>query len=212
MSTSNYRIRRATLDDLDQLVAMWQSMHLPAEDLAKRATEFQVAEGPDSKLLGALGLQIVQGQGLIHSEAFSDFALSDPLRSLLWERLQSVAANHGLLRLWTQEAAPFWNRCGLAKADGETLAKLPAVWSNSLWSNSSSAWLTLKLKDSLEEVISVDKEFKLFMESEKQRTQRAFQQARALKFVATAIAAIVFILVMIGAFVVVKNNALFLHR
>ena len=167
MSSSNYRVRRATLDDIGQLTAMWESMHYPTEDLARRVTEFQVAEDADGKLLGALGLQIAERQGLIHSEAFSDFALAEHLRPLLWDRVHAVATNHGLLRVWTQEQAPFWNHCGLLAADAEALEKLPV-----LWRGPSSPWLTLKLKDDVETVMSLDKEFALFMESEKQRTER----------------------------------------
>ena len=112
-------------------------MRFPAEDLARRVTEFQVAEGPEGKILGAVGLQIAERQGLIHSEAFSDFALAEQLRPLLWDRLHAVATNHGLLRLWTQEQAPFWNHCGLQRADAEALEKLPAPWRGP-----PGAWLT----------------------------------------------------------------------
>ena len=117
MSTSSFRVRRATLEDLNQLSGRWKTMHLPADDLGKRVTEFQVAEDGEGKLAGAVGLQIAQRQGRVHSEAFGDFALADVLRPLLWERLQSLATNHGLLRVWTQEKAPFWTQCGLAPAN-----------------------------------------------------------------------------------------------
>jgi len=49
MTVSNYRVRRATLDDIAQLTAIWKSMDFPVEELAKRITEFQVAEGVDGK-------------------------------------------------------------------------------------------------------------------------------------------------------------------
>jgi len=182
-------------------------MNFRAEDLARRITEFQVAEGERAVVLGAIGLQIADRQGFIHSEGFTDFALADQLRPLLWERLQAVATNHGLLRLWTLEQAPFWAHSGLLKPDAEALQKLPAAWSNP-----SSVWLTLKLKDDLAEVISVDKEFTLFMESEKRRTERAFQQARLLKLVATLIAAAVLLVVVGGAFVLLRKNPHLLLR
>jgi len=207
MSSPNYRVRRATLDDIGPLTALWKSMKFPADELAKRITEFQVAESDGGNLLGAVGLQIVDRLGCIHSEAFTDFALADHLRPLIWDRLHAVAANHGLLRLWTQEQAPFWNHCGLAKADAEALEKLPAAWRAG-----SAPWLTLKLKEDLEEVLSADKEFALFMESEKQRTQRALQHARLLKHLATLIAFAVFILVLVGAFMLIRKNPGLLHR
>jgi N-acetylglutamate synthase-like GNAT family acetyltransferase len=207
MSSTNYRVRRATLDDIGPLQALWRSMNFPAEDLARRITEFQVAESPDGKLLGAIGLQIAERQGCIHSEAFVDFALAEHLRPMLWDRLHSVATNHGLLRLWTHEQAPFWNHSGLAKPDAEALEKLPAAWRNQ-----SSAWLTLKLKEDLAEVISADKEFEAFMLSEKQRTQQVFAHARVLRLIVTLIALALFIVVVAGAFFVLKKNPQLLHR
>ncbi len=207
MDSSNYRVRRATLDDLAQLTGLWQAMRLAAADLAKRITEFQVVEGPDGKILGAIALQVAARQGRIHSEGFIDFSLADKLRPVLWERLQSVARNHGLLRLWTQEKAPFWSHCGLLPADAETMQKLPAVWRAD-----NGEWLTLKLRDDLETVMSLDKEFAMFMESEKQNTARTFQKARILKMVATLIALAVLLLVLAGAFFVVKNNPHLLGR
>ena len=57
MSSSPYRVRRATLDDIRQLTTLWQSMQFPVEDLAKRVTEFQVAEDASGNVLGAVGLQ-----------------------------------------------------------------------------------------------------------------------------------------------------------
>jgi N-acetylglutamate synthase-like GNAT family acetyltransferase len=207
MTLINYRVRRATLDDIGQLMALWQSMRFPADDLAKRITEFQVAENADHNLVGAMGLRIGDRQGCLHSESFTDFALADLLRPHLWERLQAVAANHGLVRLWTQEPAPFWSHCGLAKADAEAMEKLPAAW-RSL----PGLWLTLKLKEDIEEVISADKEFAMFMEAERQRTERTFQQARILKSIATLIAVVVLFLVMAGAFYVIRRNPQLLHR
>jgi N-acetylglutamate synthase-like GNAT family acetyltransferase len=200
-------VRRATLDDIRQLTALWQSMQFPADELAKRVTEFQVAESTNGEVLGAVGLQIAERQGLLHSEAFSDFALADHLRPLLWDRLQAVATNRGLLRVWTREPAPFWSHCGLLKADAEALSKLPA-----LWHGPSSAWLTLKLRDDVEAVTSLDKEFALFMQSEKQRTERAIQRARMLKTVVTLIAFLLLIAVGIWAARLFMHNPQLLQR
>jgi N-acetylglutamate synthase-like GNAT family acetyltransferase len=207
VSSSKYRVRRATLDDIGQLTAIWESLRYPTEELARRVTEFQVAEGADGKLLGALGLQIAERQGLVHSEAFSDFALAEHLRPLLWDRVHAVATNHGLLRVWTQEQAPFWNHCGLLKADAEALQKLPV-----LWRGPSSGWLTLKLRDDVETVISLDKEFALFMQSEKQRTERVFQHARTLKTIVTLIALAVLIAVAVWAVRLFLHNPQLMHR
>jgi hypothetical protein len=47
------RVRRATTDDRKSLKALWQSMLLPADELEKRLTEFQVVVTADDSALGA---------------------------------------------------------------------------------------------------------------------------------------------------------------
>jgi len=200
MEPSNYQIRRATLDDLPQLTAFWQSMQWSVPELSKRITEFQVVED-QGKIIAMIGLQVAERQARIHSEVFADFEKADQLRPLLWERIQSVARNHGLLRLWTREKAPFWSQCSLTPADAQSLERLLL-----LWKGESTDWRTLKLKDDLQAILSLDKEFALFMESEKQRTHRAFQHARALKALATVIALMVFVLVIATAFIFIKKK------
>jgi hypothetical protein len=169
-------------------------------------TEFQVAESPDGKLLGAVGLQIAERQGLVHSEAFGDFALADHLRPLLWDRVQAVATNHGLLRVWTREQAPFWNHCGMLQADAEALQKLPAPWRGP-----TSHWLTLKLRDDVETALSLDKEFALFMQSEKQRTEQVFKRARTFKNLMLMISIVLLIAVAIWAARLFLRNPQILH-
>ena len=206
MTLPNYRVRRATLDDLSALKALWASMCFSGADLEKGLTEFHIVESADGKLLGAIALQIGDKSGRIHSEAFTDFGLAEELRQLLWERLQVIALNYGLLRLWTQERAPFWNRCGLLPADAKTLEKLPCAWAGD-----SSNWLTVQLRDETA-VASVDKEFALFMAAEKQKTARALGYAKAMKRAATAIAIILALFVLAFLARLILKNPLLLGR
>lgn len=204
MTSSNHRVRRATLDDLPGLRALWNSMHFPLDELEKRLTEFQVVESADGRLVGALGVRIFRQHGWLHSEAYHDFTLADEARLSLMERIQSLASNHGVLRLWTREKAPFWTRCGFRLATPEALKKLPETWAGS-----GADWLTLQLKDE-EAIVSLEKELALFMESEKQRTHRALQHARTLKVIATLLA-LVFAIFVLGALVYLirKNPGVF---
>jgi N-acetylglutamate synthase-like GNAT family acetyltransferase len=208
MSAAEFRVRRATLEDIGALSALWAGMRFQVEDLAKRITEFQVAETAEGQIIGALGLQILERQGSLHSEAFTDFALADRVRPLLWDRMNALAANHGLIRLWTQEQAPFWRQCGLAIPDDDALKVLPKPWRAA----SSAYWLTLKLREDLETLMRADHEFALFMQSEKARTQRSLQHARLLKLVATLLALALFIAVLLGAIFVFKNSSRLLGR
>lgn len=202
MTGAPYQFRRATSDDIRQLVALWTEAQLPAMELEKRFTEFQVAEGPDGKIVGALGLQLSEKQGRLHAEAIPDFAMADHLRPLLWQRLQSVAANHGLVRLWTQETAPFWRQQGFESPDAQAQEKLPASFGAE-----SRGWLTLKLKDEVNTAMALlEQEFARFREAEKEETERRMQQARFLKFVATALAVVLFGFVCAALFYVVRNR------
>jgi N-acetylglutamate synthase-like GNAT family acetyltransferase len=201
MSSPKYRVRRATLDDLRPLGVLWGTMNFAVDELARRITDFHVAESEQGVLLGAAGLAVAERQGLVHSEGFTDFALADTLRPLLWERLQAVAMNQGLLRLWTQEQAPFWSHCGLVKADAEALEKLPAPW-RAL----PSAWRTLKLRDDLDAIISADNEFAVFVESERRRTARTLRRGKVLKSIVTCLAFLFLALTLGGVVYLLWRN------
>jgi len=200
-------VRRATLEDLGPLSGLWRTMSLSVEELGRRITEFQVAESAEGNLLGAVGLQMVDRQGLVHSEAFTDYGVAEYLRPLLWERMQSVANNHGLLRLWTKEQAPFWRQCGLGQPDKEALEKLPAAWRSLPGS-----WSTLKLREDLDVIIGSDPAFALMMDAEKQRTARLLQGAKVMKFLAALIAFAVLILALGATFYLVRRNPNILHH
>jgi len=193
MNPSDYQVRRATLDDIGALKALWQTMHFAEGELERRLTEFQVVEGPDHKIVGALGFQIAERQGRIHSETFADFAIADSIRPMFWTRLRSLAANHGIFRLWTQERAPFWTQTGFQTANDKSMVKLPSVWNEA-----SSSWLTLQLKDE-EAIASLEKEFSMFMESEKQRSAQALGQAKTLKTIVTIFAFLVALAIFAAA-------------
>lgn len=197
---NNLRVRRATVDDLGLLRPMWESMRFNCEELEPRLTEFQVVTDASGAVLGGIGFQISERYANLHSEAFSDFAVADAARPLLWERMQALALNHGIVRLWTQENAPFWKQCGFSPAGPDVLKKLPAPWSAQ-----GNDWLTLQLKDEAT-IVSMEKELAMFMEAEKRRTAQAFNQAKTMKTIATVIA-FIFALFVAGAVVyLIRKN------
>jgi N-acetylglutamate synthase-like GNAT family acetyltransferase len=200
MNSSDYRVRRATLDDMGALKTLWQTMRFPEGDLEKRLTEFQVVEGPNHQLVGALGFQMIERQGCIHSETFADFAVAEAMRPLLWGRIQSLATNHGLVRIWTRETAPFWTHNGFQPVGEKLLPKLPPPWQES-----GSHWLALQLKDE-EAIASLEKEFAMFVEAEKSRSEQALGQARALKSAVTILSLLIAAAILIAAIYVFVRN------
>ncbi len=172
-------IRRATVDDLPALKTLWLAAQLPADKLKDRVTEFQVVES-DGKFAGAIGVQIVRQHARLHSEDYADFSVADAARELFWERIQKLAANHGVFRVWMNEASSFWTRWGFQPANAEILARLPDEWKNL-----EGDWLTLELKN--EDAINaiLKNQFGDFMASEKNHTAQLAENARKFKLFVT---------------------------
>ncbi len=202
MNSPAYRVRRATVDDLEGLRGLWRTMNLPAPEFERRITEYQVVESEDGQLHGALGLEINARQGRLHGEVFSDFALADALRDLLWQRMQALALSHGLSRLWTQETAPFWKQLGFQPPDEAALKRFPQSWAG----GDTAKFLTLALRDeeSLEKALASN--FELLMAEERRRTEKFFRQGKTVKFIVTVFT------VMLALFVAIMSLRLLLSH
>lgn len=175
MSQFKFQVRRATVDDLPRLKTLWATMQFAVADLERQLTDFQVAVDEAGLVVGAVGFQMAQRHALLHHEAFEDFSLADYARPALWTRIQNLAGNHGLVRIWTREHSPFWTHNGFQPATADALERLPAPWDRT-----HPDWLTIKLKDE-ESLASLDKEFALFVESEKQQRGQLLGQAKTLR-------------------------------
>ena len=185
MSSSRLQARRATLDDMGALRELWEMMRYPVAELEKQLTDFQVVADSAGKVVGSVAFRNAQRQGLIHSEAFSDFSFAERARPVLWERIQSLSNNHGVVRLWINDVSPFWTQNGFQPAAPANLERMPEPWDRT-----KPGWLTLQLKDE-NAIASLDKEFAMFVASEKQRSQYALGQAKTLKTVATVVALLI---------------------
>jgi N-acetylglutamate synthase-like GNAT family acetyltransferase len=205
MDSPEYILRRATVDDLDGLKQLWEWARLQVLDLERRLTEFQLIASADGDLIGAIGLHIEGKQGKIHSEAFTQPENEGKFRPQLWERVQIVARNHGLVRLWTRDASPFWHQqAGFSEPTAEAFKKLPAGFGDA-----QGRWWTLQLREESVAALSVEREFDLFQASQKQETERLMQLGRTLKII--TIAVLVFVLLVGGFFlvkIVVKNPSI----
>jgi len=204
MNSPEYTARRATVDDLSGLKILWERARFQVLDLEKRLTEFQLIVSDAGDLIGALALRIEAKQGLLHSGAFAQPEQEEQFRPQLWERIQSVARNHGLNRLWTQEGAPFWLQAGFVEGSAETLPRLPPGFGDR-----QARWLTLQLKDENVAALSIEHEFELFQTAQKEDTERLRRLGRTMKvtvFVVIGIVATIGLLVIVR--MAVKNPSL----
>ncbi len=177
------RVRRATVDDLETLKTLWASMRLSPDELEPRLTEFQVVENSENQVLGAIGVQIAGQHALLHSEGYSDFSVADSARHLFWERIRTLASNHGVFRIWTQERSPFWKSFGFQPPDAEILPRLPEEWQNEF----EGGWLTFQLKNEAVINAAFEKHFLNFKASEKRETERISENVRTMNTIITII-------------------------
>jgi N-acetylglutamate synthase-like GNAT family acetyltransferase len=184
---TRFQVRRATVDDLPQLRSLWQMENLPVEVLEKRFTEFQVAQNDQGEIVATLGLQMADGEGRLHGEAIGWLDLADELRAHLWPRIETVARNQGLARVWTDLEAPFWKGVGFKKAGPETLARLPA-----LFAQRQSTWLHLPLHAAEQRGDEIEKQLAVLKAMSQAETEQVLERARVLKWIAVGLITAVF--------------------
>jgi N-acetylglutamate synthase-like GNAT family acetyltransferase len=202
MTVSNHQVRRATIDDIVALRRLWRQGQLPVAALEKRLTEFQVVETPDGRVMGAIGLKVDQQQGELHSLVLQDSALAEELHPRLWERIQALARNYGLHRLWlTNAASLFWFDQGFEMAGNELMTKRPA----SFGEGGEGRWLTLKLREAPATTPSIEAELALLRLAQKEEAERIQRRAKALRVAACFIACVVLGLAGLAVFYVMHH-------
>jgi N-acetylglutamate synthase-like GNAT family acetyltransferase len=189
------------VDDLPALKALWLAAQFPAAELENRLTEFHIVES-SGQFAGALAVQIVRQHARLHSEDYTDFSVADAARALFWERIQKLAANLGVFRVWTQETSPFWRHWGFQLANSEALARLPDEWKGL-----EGHWLTLELKNETAINTVLQNQLAGFMDAEKQQTARVAEQARRLRLIITIVLLIFAVICFAGAVFLLLRRA-----
>lgn len=206
MQQPSYTIRRATLEDVPWLRALWKEALLPADDLEKRFIEFQVVFDEKEELLGAVGLTMMVRHGHLHSEAFLHPEMEEALRPLLWERITALARNHGLVRFWTLEEAPFWKHyVGFKEPTTEELDGMPVGFGDV-----HGRWLTLKFADETiltAEGMTMEAHLEIFRQNQELEIQKMRRRAKQFKVLATIIVVALLGLVVLGGVLLLRRNA-----
>jgi N-acetylglutamate synthase-like GNAT family acetyltransferase len=172
--------RRATVEDLPALQGLWQAADLPWEELDKFVTEFQLVEDSVGNLVGAVGLLVEGTEALLHTEALANSIDADEARAFLWRRIQIVARNLGVHRVWTQEDDPFWTASGFAAPSSHDLAAV-----NASFLGVGSGWRFLLLVDPSKANAVVQEQMALWQaerEREAEEFQRKVKNFRAVAF------------------------------
>lgn len=179
--------RRATVEDLPALQALWQQADLPWMELERFATEFQVvpAEVP-GVLLAAIGLLVEGNDALLHTEAVADPELADELRVTLWNRVQIVARNQGVQRIWTQEDADYWRASGFSKPSPAMLGAATATFVDK-----SAEWQVFELLDPDKAKHMVDEQMAIWEAARAQEAEELQEKIRRFRTFAFGLAGLV---------------------
>lgn len=201
MEISGATIRRATLDDLDNLRGLWREFRLPEYDLERRFTEFQVAVDPRGWILGALGLRFLGVHGQVHSLAIRRADMEFELTAGLWERILALANQHGTHRLWTHQHGPFWTGVGFVEATPEDRRTLPPAMGDP-----KESWWTLKIRDEPLKLVAAEEQLAAYLELERLKSERLMRRGQVLKIAATTFAAVLFFIVLAALFLLLRGR------
>jgi N-acetylglutamate synthase-like GNAT family acetyltransferase len=192
--------RRANIEDLPGLQALWQTAGLPWEELEKFLTEFQVVTGDNGSIVGAIGLLLDGSEGLLHTEAVGAGDLSDEHRAALWRRVQIVARNQGAHRVWTQEDAPYWSASGFSPA---TPASKGAQAS---FLDDSSGWSCFQLVDPTRAQAVVQEQMAVWETARQLEADEFQQRMKMFRAVAYSLAGLAIILLVALLLFVLKTR------
>lgn len=194
-----YHIRRATLDDLPALKALWEVARQPGIELEKRLTQFQLVERPDGVLSGAFGFRASGLQGLLFGAAFHSPPQAIECRQVVWERIETLCRTQGVARLWLRgEPGETWRDCGFRPSRTDELKRLPPDFAAA----GRGVWWTHVLRDEAVIEEALKREFGGHQATQLAQTERVQRSAAALKWVAMLIALVLFAAAMAVLFVV----------
>ncbi len=190
MTPQNFHFRRATLEDLDILRGLWQTALHPVLELEKRLTDFQIVEGNDGRLLGALGICVQGEEACVHHEAYTHPDTESAIREKLWNRLNVLFVNQGVHRMWTREKAEFWKEKGFRVPTGEEKTKFP-----SNFSSGNGTLLVFPLKD-LKAERMIERKMMELQAAREEDEVRLEQKTRIIRVVAWSLAGFFMVLLI----------------
>ena len=203
MDSPAHIARRATVEDLPALEGLWQSAGLPWEELEKFVTEFQVVPGEEGVLLAAIGLMVESHAALLHSEAVRLNGDEDSLRDALWRRIQIVARNQGVHRVWTQEDAGFWRDAGFLPANEGDLSGTGASFLQP-----GEGWSSFQLMDPARANAVAQEQLAVWQATRQQEAEEFGRKVKVFRTVAFLVFGVVLVLVLGLLWAVMKTNVL----
>lgn len=200
MSSSEFKIRRVHVADLNELRSVWRAAGIYSLELEKRFTEFQIVIDCEAAIVASFGIDVRKKDGHIHSLAFRANAPKEELQEVVWKRAQNLAENHGLLRLWAPDE-PFWKDVGFAQPDEKARKQAAELYEATM-----DRRLVLTLRDEADIQKLAEAQFELFQQNTIAERERIMERSQVYRNIAIAVALLVIIGGMVAAFIFVTAN------
>ena len=185
MSAAGLKIRRVHVGDLNELRAVWRAAGIYSLELEKRFTEFQIVINEKADIIASFGINAQGKEAHVHSESYAPDAPREEIRELIWKRVQTLAENRGLMRLWADDQE-FWKQQGFEKPQEKVLKR-----GIELFGSAMERRLTLQLRDEEDLHKLAEAQFELFQQTSQAERERILSQGNFYKNVAVAVAAFV---------------------
>ena len=113
MTKEEFKINRFSATDKQGVLDLLAGVELPVEDLTDETMKnFMVARSEDHSIIGVVGIEMFQENGLLRSLAVQPAYRGKGLGSQLTRKIESFARNNGIktLYLLTMTAADFFSK------------------------------------------------------------------------------------------------------
>ena len=110
--------------DKEKVLDLLNGSQLPVEDLTdEKMKNFMIAKAKDGAIIGVVGIEMYQENGLLRSLAVHPAHRGRGLGSRLTRKLESFARTHGVATLYllTMTAADFFSKNGYALAQRDNV-------------------------------------------------------------------------------------------
>lgn len=197
---SQYRFRRANIDDIPALQALWFRHDFDPEELEQRLIEFQVAESESGELHAAIGIRTAQRQALLHHECWSA-EMTPSLRRNLATHAFSVCEKMQVWRVWTNLADIHWEEMGFDAASPEQLDELPPGFGD--WKQS---WMFRKLKEDIANNENLARQFELLKMENDVNNTRIAQTGKLMQLFGYLVVSVIVVAIILGVIAYIQKS------
>jgi len=199
-SLSEFKFRRANLDDLDRLIELWERHDFDPIDLEPRLIEFHIAENEEGVIHAAIGIRNQDRQAMLHHECWSA-EMKPQLRRDLAHHAFSVCEMMQLWKIWTLLDDTHWQEMGFDDVPAEKMDDLPKGFGD--WKK---PWKAYKLKADIASDANLARQFELLKIENDATNTRIEKTGKFMRLFGYFVVSIIVIAVVLGVIAFFKTQ------